>query len=127
MAMSALAKEVYRKKGKRGCYIDSRGFPHFYHSILERKRMKNLDLAGLRFVREPFRIKYTFEHRVRVYVVDLAVYDRSGLTLLRIEEVKPQKLLNDPQNIAKWRAARRWASARGCGFRVVTDSTLAKL
>lgn len=122
-----LQDAVYkRRRARRGVYVDRNGTRHHYHSLMERQRMRVLDLAGLHFRREPCRIRYYWGQRWRPYVVDLAVYDEHG-RLLRYEEIKPLILCTDEQNLAKWNAARKYCSGRHIGFRVICERNMQAL
>lgn len=112
-----------RERGWSGIYRDHLGTAHHYDSRWELRRMQFLDLSGYRFVREGVRIPYRFEGRPRTYIVDLVVFDDlRGLTW--IEEIKPKRRNDDPQNVAKWAAARAWCAAAGYEFVVVNEADL---
>jgi hypothetical protein len=111
--------------GRKGIFRDALGKSYQYDSTWERRRMQTLDLNGYHFTREGVRIPYIFNNQKRTYYPDLVVYDRFW-KLLRIEEIKPSVRNNDPQNIAKWEAARAWCQLRGIEFRIVNEKDLSK-
>jgi hypothetical protein len=113
--------------GRSGLFRDRLGRYHPYRSLCERRRMQALDAAGLEFRVEAIRLTYHFEGRPRTYVTDLVVFWwENGRQVIRVEEVKPRVRWKDPQNLAKWRAAKAWCDGRGYQFLVVDESTLLK-
>lgn len=121
---TAFAKAVYaRRKARRNVYIDRNRRRHRCDSLLERRRLKVLDLAGYHFRREPIRIPYLWLGKREIYRPDLAVYDATNTRLLWIEEQKPLVLCRDPQNLAKWSAARTLLSGRHVKFLVTNELT----
>jgi hypothetical protein len=122
---TAFAKAVYKRRPPRkNIYIDRHRRRHRCDSLLERQRLKVLDLAGYNFRREPLRIKYLWLGKWEIYRPDLAVYDMSGTRLLWIEEQKPLVLCADAQNLAKWNAARIELSGRRIKFLVIHERTI---
>lgn len=111
--------------GRRNVYVDRHGKRHRCHSLMERNRLQVLDRAGKHFRREALRVRYWWAGGWHWYVTDLAVYDdATGTRVVRLEEVKPLKLCADPQNQAKWEAARRKCAGRLIEFRIVTERNL---
>lgn len=113
----------YLRRSRAGKYRDRFGVEHACHSLMEVRRLKVLEGAGLRFRREAVVIPYLFEGRRRSYRIDILVMDKHG-RWLRFEEVKPRALWDLPQNRAKWAAARAWCASRyqpPIEFRVVDE------
>jgi hypothetical protein len=113
-------------RGRDGWFTDHAGTQHHYRSRWELRRMQYLDICGLRFVVEGVRIPYQFEGRPRTYITDLVVTDPRTNTVW-IEEIKPAQRNEDPQNLAKWAAARAWCQAAGYRFLVVNADGLTAL
>jgi hypothetical protein len=112
-----------RHQARRCTYTDRAGKLHRCHSLMEQRRLKVLDRAGVRFRREAFRVRYFWAGRWRWYVLDLAVLGPTG-AVVRLEEIKPLALCNEPQNLAKWDAARTHCAGRLIEFRVVNERNL---
>jgi hypothetical protein len=118
----------HSKGGKphfRGTKVDAGLFrsPKNQHILRHRSRLEKRWYLALEyddsvraFFAEPFRIPYKFNGRTRTYVPDLLVeYADKRLVLV---EIKPDALLDEPENRAKFDAAREWCRGRGIQFQV---------
>lgn len=117
-----------KHRGRSGVFRDRRGQQYHYDSRWELWRMEALDRAGVEFRREALRIPYFFEGRRHTYLPDFMVnYWEEGEQRVRIEEVKPSSFNNDPQNIAKWMAAKSFCDNLGYDFRIINERDLTNL
>ena len=71
---------------------------------------------------EPFHTPYLFEGVRRNYTPDLLVTFVGNIQ--EVWEIKPEYLVADPKNVAKFNAIRKYLQGQGIGFRVVTLVTI---
>jgi hypothetical protein len=93
-----------------------------FESLTERAYLYLLehDPQVARYEEQPCRIRYQIAGREHHYTPDVAVFWREGLPSLI--ECKPAARLDDPDNQAKWMAARLWCAQHGYTFAVVTEA-----
>lgn len=114
-----------RLRGRSGVYRDRNGNQFHYDSRWELWRMQTLDMAGIQFAREGVRIPYYYDGRRHTYLPDLVVtYWQDGERKIRVEEIKPSSLNNEPQNIAKWQAAAAFCKSVGYDFVIINEKDL---
>ena len=123
---SRIADGVIRawETGKRG-----RGYRVFstkaqrrvwVRSSWEERVVRVLD-ASLRvrhFEEEPFQIPYILDGVERRYTPDFLVVSNDGIK--ELWEIKPDRFLDHPMNVAKFVALNAWCSANGYNARIVT-------
>lgn len=68
---------------------------------------------------EKLRIKYEFENKISTYITDFI--DETDKI---VYEIKPNSLLDDAKNIAKFSALTRWAIENEYAVRYITEDTL---
>lgn len=94
-----------------------------FSSTLERDLITQLEFTPsvTWYQEQPLALEYRFEGRIRRYIPDFQVYCGGGEGLL---ECKFEAEVRNPQNLAKFEAARAWCETKNGHFTVVTEHTL---
>jgi len=94
-----------------------------YQSLIERDFIYLLDFdpAVTTYSEQPLTIHYEAENKARRYTPDFA-FTHSGRAYL--VECKHHQFIKPDENGPKWVAARRWCTARGITFVVVTEAVI---
>ena len=99
-----------------------------YRSSWEKAFMKYCDLSEniKNWGTEPFAIPYVSpkDNQVHRYYVDFVFITKDNQKYL--VEIKPKNQCNNPINLAKWEAAKKYAKQIGAIFTVVTEVELKK-
>lgn len=74
---------------------------------------------------QPCKISYIFDRKEHYYIPDFCVFWRNRQPSL--VECKPVSKLDEPENLQKWTAARRWCTHNLYTFMLITDESLSKL
>lgn len=105
----------------QGVYKSSKAGTIYYRSSYELKFFKILDdnEKVKQYIVEPENIEYKIKDKIRTYIPDIKVVYTNGDW--EIIEIKPEYMLQDEINIAKFKAAR---NIYGDRFRIVTEKEL---
>lgn len=82
---------------------------HIYHNIFNKKNIKF----------EKLRIKYLYNNKESVYIVDFIDYDNN-----KVYEIKPKSLLQSTKNICKENSLIDWCSKNNFTYELITEDHL---
>ncbi len=97
----------------------------WYESLNERDYMYLLEIDPevVSYRSQPLKISYTLNHQLRRYTPDFLVQRRSRE---QIVEIKPEKRLNQEQNVQLFQAITNLGQSQGWEFVVITDKMIQK-
>lgn len=98
------------------------GKDFLFRSNLERRYAELLDADNsiALWHYEHTNLPYFYKGKMRKYIADFTVILADGGR--RIIELKPKKLKDNPKNVAKFEAAKRWCEKQGWTYEVVSES-----
>lgn len=93
-----------------------------FRSNLERRYAELLDTDDsiTLWYYEHTNLPYFYEGKIHKYIADFTVILSDGGR--RIIELKPKKLKDNPKNVAKFEAAKRWCEKQGWTYEVVSEN-----
>jgi len=114
----------YSNKSTDSYSSEKSASPAIIDSSYELAFMGMLDADGFvkNWKKDSLRIPYSFEGKNFTYFPDFLVEKTDGSR--ELVEVKPQYMLNNAKNRAKYEAAKLWAKNNNANFKVITETEI---